>query len=88
MQDQTKQILDNDEARRLERAIVARIVGEGPGGHCSRAELAEELGDIAPDALTDALARLDREDVIVLEGQAVRASSATVRLDELELIAL
>ncbi len=88
MQDQTNQILDGDEARRLERAIVLRIVGAEHDRRCSREGLAAELSDVEPDALAEALAQLDREGVIALEARAVRASRATVRLDELELIAL
>ncbi len=88
MRDQTKQTLEEDNTKRLERAIVLRVVGEGRDRRCSRADLAEALDDVAPDALASALARLDGEDVIALEGPTVRASRATVRLDELELIAL
>jgi hypothetical protein len=88
MQDQTKQTLDDDIDKRLERTIVLRIVGEERDRRCSRADLAEELDDVEPNVLAGALARLDRADVIALEGPTVRASRATVRLDQLELIAL
>ena len=88
MQDQIKQIPESDEARRLERAIVSMTVGAERERRCSREELARELDSGPGDVLADALTRLDRDGVIEIEGQNVRASRATERLDELELIAL
>lgn len=88
MQGQTKQIPRDDDVRRAERAIVLHTLGEGRDRACSRERLAAELGDVEPQALAKALARLDREGVVVLGQRTVQASRATTYLDELELIAL
>lgn len=87
MQDQTKQILAGD-ARRLERAIVLRTVGEAGDRRLSQVELAGQLGEVETVTLTNAFARLAQEGVIELSDEDVHASSATIHLDHLGLIAI
>jgi hypothetical protein len=52
----------------------------------TRADLTAVLSDIDPEAVADSLASLEAEQVVVLEGQRVRASRCAVRLDALDLI--
>jgi len=87
MHDQTKQI-PSDRERQLQRAIVAQTLSENRDAGWSRARLETEIGE--PDALTiaDALAYLEGQGVLELDGETVRASSATLCLEELQLIAI
>jgi SOS-response transcriptional repressor LexA len=87
MQDQTKQIR-SDRDRVVQRALVAQTLREDHGPRWTRGELEAELGDADPPTIADALTRLQREGVVELDGEAVRASRATRHLDELALIAL
>jgi predicted transcriptional regulator len=87
MQDQTKHVLDDD-ARRLERAIVAHILSDDHDPRWSRAELTDALEEAEPRAVIDALTRLGEAGVVGLEDDSVQASRATARLEELELIAV
>lgn len=87
MQDQTKQIA-GDRDRLLERAIVLHALGEDRNDDWARVELATELGGADPVAIRESLTRLEGEGVIELAGETVRASRATVRLDDLEMIAI
>jgi hypothetical protein len=72
---------------RLERAIVLQLLRDDREQNWSCAELATELGAEAP-AIETALTRLHGEDVACVDGEQVRASRATRRLDELELISV
>jgi hypothetical protein len=87
MRDQTKQI-PSDRERRVQRAIVAQTLREDHDDRWARAELEAELGDTDALTIADALARLESEGVIDLDGETVQASCATAYLDELEMIAL
>jgi hypothetical protein len=69
-----------------ERAIVLQLLRDDHRDCWSRAELERELSDIEPLDISDALARLHVEGVVVLEGEQVRASGCTRRLDALEVI--
>jgi predicted transcriptional regulator len=87
MQDQTKQI-SSDRDRLLERAIVLQIIRDDHNDDWTRTELTAELGDADPIAVRVALTRLEEEGVIEFAGETVRASRATVRLNELDVIAI
>ncbi|HEV3319771.1 MAG TPA: hypothetical protein VG053_08600 [Solirubrobacteraceae bacterium] len=87
MQDQTKQISD-DRDRLLERAIVLQTLRDDRDDGWRRVELAAELGSADPIAIREALTRLEGENVIEFAGETVRASRATVRLNDLEMIAV
>jgi hypothetical protein len=87
MQDQTKQI-SSDRDRLLERAIVLQTIRDDHDDGWARIELAAELGDADPIAVRVALTRLEDEGVIEFAGETVRASRATMRLNELDMIAI
>lgn len=87
MQNQTKHIpSDND--RQIERAIVAQTLRDDHDCDWTRAELDAQLGHIGPGVIGEALARLADEGVVELADETVRASPATVRLEELGMIAV
>ena len=71
-----------------ERAIVLQLLRDDHRDCWSRAELERELSDIAPLDISDALARLQTEGVVVLEGEQVRASGCARYLDALEVICI
>ncbi len=87
MQDQNKQVRSSDD-RRVEKAIVLQLLRDDHDERWSRAELEVELVPTGPLAISDALARLEAAGVLHLFGEAVSASRATKRLDDLELIAI
>jgi hypothetical protein len=87
MQDQIKQV-PGDHDLQIERAIVSQTLRDDHDKRWSRAELEKELDHTDPLALGDALTRLADEDVVELAGETVRASRATVHLEELEMIAV
>jgi predicted transcriptional regulator len=87
MQDQTKHI-SGERDRLLERAIVLQALRDERDGDWARVELAAELGGADPLAIREALTRLEGEGVIEFAGETVRASHATVRLNDLEMIAI
>jgi len=87
MQDPTRQ-LANDSDNQIERAIVSQTLRDDHNPSWSRAELDTELDPIDALAVGDAIARLADRGVIELVGETVRASRATVRLDELDMIAV
>jgi hypothetical protein len=71
---------------RLQRAIVLELLG-GDGARISRSELGEQLGARTVD-LEEALSGLIAAGVLCLGEQDVWASTATRRLDELQLIGI
>jgi DNA-binding GntR family transcriptional regulator len=87
MQDQTKHI-SSDRDRRIERAIVWQTLRDDRDEDWSRTALAAELGDAYPITIRDALTRLEEEGVVEFAGETVRASRATMRLSDLEMIAI
>jgi hypothetical protein len=87
MQDQTKHISD-DRDRPLERAIVLQALRDDRDDDWPRVELAGELGGADPIAIREALTSLEGAGVIELAGETVRASRATVRLSDLEMLAI
>ena len=70
----------------LERAIILQLLRDDHERMWSREQLSAELAFDRSQIVEEALGRLEREGVIGSSDQAVWASSAAVRLDELELI--
>jgi Fe2+ or Zn2+ uptake regulation protein len=76
----------------LERAIVLQLLRDDHERMWSRAQLTTELqadrSKIDLDGVEEALARLERAGVLGVSEQAMWASNAVRRLDELGLIAV
>jgi hypothetical protein len=70
---------------RLERAIVLQLLRDDREQEWSTPQLAVEL-DLEAPALERALSSLERDGVLCLGPETVRASRATRRLDELGLV--
>jgi len=87
MQDTTKH-LASDSNHQIERAIVSQTLSDDHDPSWSRAELETELACADTLAIGDAIANLADHGVVELAGETVRASRATVRLDELDMIAV
>ncbi len=88
MQDQTKQI-SRERDRLLERAIVLQTLHDDHDDDgWQRTELAAELGDADPIAIRTALTRLEEDGVVEFAGETIRASRATRRLNDLDMIAV
>lgn len=86
MQDQIKHIAASHDIE-PERAIVLCLLDCDHATDWLRNQLADELG-LAGSTFEDSLRRLCTAGVIVLSGERVRASQATVYLDTLEMIAV
>jgi hypothetical protein len=69
-----------------ERAIVFQVLRDDHPEKWTRAELEQEASDIDPLTVSDALAHLATEDVVILDGEHVEASACTRHLDTLDLI--
>jgi predicted transcriptional regulator len=72
---------------KLERAIVLQLLRDDREQEWSGQQLAAEMDTQAP-ALERALSSLERDGVVSLEQDAVHASRATCRLDELGLLSV
>ncbi len=73
----------------VERAVVLQILRDDrEEEHWSRMELARELAGCESAILDRALARLEREGVLHVDGARVWASRAARRLEELALICI
>jgi hypothetical protein len=72
---------------RLERAIVLQLLRDDREQEWSSPQLAVEMGAEAP-VLEQALRGLERDGVLCSGQDAVRASRATRRLDELGLLSV
>jgi hypothetical protein len=70
----------------VERAVVLQLLRDDHGRRWPRAELERKLADVEQDVFDSALSRLAMTGVVSAEDDAVWASDATRRLDELELI--
>jgi hypothetical protein len=70
---------------RLERAIVLQLLRDDREQEWSTPQLAVEM-DLEAPALEHALGILERDGVLCLGQEEVRASRATRRLDELGLV--
>ncbi len=71
-----------------ERAIVFQVLRDDHSEGWSRAELERVTTTIEPLAISDALAHLDSEGVVVLDGEQVQASACARYLNALELICI
>jgi hypothetical protein len=80
--------VEGREAWMVERAIVLQILRDDHEERWPRSELVRELRGFEPAIMERALARLEREGVLRLDGACVCSSRATRRLDELELIGI
>jgi hypothetical protein len=72
---------------RLERAIVLQLLRDDREQEWSSSELGIEMDTEAP-TLDQALRRLEGDGILCLGQDAVRASRATRRLDELGLLSV
>ena len=71
-----------------QRAIVLQLLRDDHPERWSRAELEREVSNIKPLDISDALAQLNAEGVVVLEAEQVQASACARYLDALELICI
>lgn len=69
---------------RTERLLTLLILSHPEW--CSRTELEAKLHEIDPLALSDALAKLGCEGVVVLDGEQIRVSRCVRHIDSLGLI--
>ncbi len=77
-----------EERRRAERGIALQLLRNDHAERWARAELEREVEDVEPLTVSDALAALETEGVVVLDGEHVEASPCARRLDTLELISI
>jgi predicted transcriptional regulator len=75
------------EARKLERAIILRLLSEQGAERSSREQIEAALGREA-DTLERVLERLEQVGLVCREGADIWASTAARRTDELGLIAI
>ncbi len=87
MRDQHEMVRGHKQ-RQLERAVILMTISSDHAPEWSRGDLAAELGAPEQTDLAEVLLRLEHEHVIELRGERVRASRATLRLSELDLIAV
>jgi uncharacterized protein (DUF1786 family) len=85
MQEASIQVPD-DHDRRTERSLVLSVLDHPEW--CSRSELEIELHDIDPLTVSDALAKLEAEGVVILDGEDVQASQCSRHLNALGLISI
>jgi hypothetical protein len=71
-----------------QRLVVLQLLREDHDPKWTRVELEEELEDIAPDAITIALGRLQEQGVIHADGEQLAASPCARHLDALGFIAI
>jgi hypothetical protein len=71
-----------------ERAIVMQVLRDDHDEHWTRTELEREASDHDPPAIHRALRQLRAEDVVLLEGDQIRASRCAHYLDTLDLLAI
>jgi DNA-binding HxlR family transcriptional regulator len=70
----------------LRRPIVLLVLDSDHAEVWSRAEIERELNDTDPLTINDALAHLEAEGVVILDGEQVHASRCTRQLDRLGVI--
>jgi hypothetical protein len=70
----------------LERAIILQLLRDDHERMWSREQLSAELAVDRSEVIEEVLGRLEKEGVIGCTDQAIWASSAACRLDELGLI--
>ncbi len=74
------------EPRSVERAIVLQLLRDDHDERWSRAELEGEVNDVEPCSLSSAIADLERQGVVVAQGEHILASRCARHLDELGLV--
>ena len=70
----------------LERPVVLLVLDDDHAEVWSRAEIMRALSDIDQLAINDALAHLEAEGVVILDGEQVRSSRCARCLDRLGMI--
>jgi hypothetical protein len=78
--------LENGEI--AERAIVLQVLRDDHDERWSRAELEQEIYDVEPLVISDALERLKEESVVHLSGEHVWASRCARHLDALGMVSI
>jgi hypothetical protein len=71
-----------------ERAIVLQVLRDDHDERWSRAQLEQEIYDIEPLGISDALERLSEEGVVHLSGEYVWASRCARHLDALGMVSI
>ncbi len=71
-----------------ERVIVVQVLRDDHSEQWTRAELETALDDIDPLTVSDALALLAADGVVVIDGENVEASPSARRMDHLSLVAI
>lgn len=71
-----------------ERAIVMQVLRDDHHEHWTRTELEDAASDYKSSAISEALRRLGAEEVVLLEGDQIRASRCARYLDTLDLLAI
>ncbi len=71
-----------------ERAIVLQVLRDDHPERWTRVELEVEIEDRTAQVIADALARLEAEGVVVLDGEHVQASVCARRMDSLGLVSI
>jgi hypothetical protein len=71
-----------------ERAIDLQVLRDDHDERWTRAELEEQVSDLAPQTIRDGLTRLEGERVIVTEGEHVLASRCARHMDRLDLVSV
>ncbi len=85
----TKRTMSKEEERRIaERGITLQLLRNDHPQRWERVDLEHEIEDIEPLTISDALAALEAEGVVILDGEHVEASPCARRLDTLELISI
>jgi DNA-binding HxlR family transcriptional regulator len=69
-----------------QRAIVLQVLRDDHPEKWMRVELEQSASDIEPLTVSDALAKLETEGVVILDGETVTASRCARHLDALGLI--
>ncbi|HEY7962465.1 MAG TPA: hypothetical protein VID29_11135 [Solirubrobacteraceae bacterium] len=87
MQDERNEIRLSDPGI-AQRAIVLQALRDDHDEWWSRAELERVLYDVEPLALSDALAALQSEGVVQVNGELVRATRCARHLDVLGMVSI
>lgn len=88
MPDQSSATPWDDDPWVAERAVVLQVLRDDHPRRWTRAELRSEIYDIAPEAIRQALKRLETHGVICVEGREIWASKCARRLDMLGMVSI
>jgi DNA-binding HxlR family transcriptional regulator len=78
----------HSDRRGVERAIVLQLLRDDHDQEWSRAELEAEIGDVEQSVLSAAVQQLERNGVVIAEGERVLASRCARCLDALGLVSV